>query len=69
MARRKRARRKVRKARVRKTGMGDLKYAIAILIFGSATAFSAVYELGASLTILLGLVTVAAALAMIAKKK
>jgi len=50
-----------------KQNQTDFKLALAILIFGAATAFSAVYKLG-NITILLGIVTAAAALAMTLKK-
>lgn len=63
-----RARAKARRAKVSKKEIGDLKLALVILVFGVATAFSAVYKLG-NITILLGLVTIAAALAMLAKKR
>jgi hypothetical protein len=48
--------------------MSDLKLALVVLIFGAATAFSAVYKLG-NITILFGLVAAAAALAMTVKKR
>lgn len=51
-----------------KEDMSDLKMALVVLIFGAATAFSAVYKLG-NITILFGLVAAAAALAMTVKKK
>jgi len=46
----------------------EFKLALAILIFGTATAVSAIYKAG-NLTILLGLVTAAAALAMTVAKR
>ena len=46
-----------------KENPNEFKLALAILIFGTATAVSAIYKTG-NMTILLGLVTAAAALAM-----
>ena len=45
----------------------NFKLALVVLIFGTLTAFSAVYKMG-NITILFGLVTAAAALAMATKK-
>jgi len=45
-----------------------MKLAIAILIFGLATAYTAIYKMG-SITILFGLVTAAAALAIALKNR
>jgi hypothetical protein len=50
-----------------KENPNEFKLALAILIFGTATAASAIYKAG-NLTILLGLVTAAAALAMTVRK-
>ncbi|MEM5814312.1 MAG: hypothetical protein QXD77_00660 [Candidatus Aenigmatarchaeota archaeon] len=71
MAKRKTAKAKAvkRKAvKAPKEGLSEFKLALVVLIFGAATAFSAVYHLG-NITILFGLVAAAAALALTVKKK
>jgi len=71
MVKRKRAKRVRavrRKKRTLKAEIRETKLALAILIFGIATAASAVYKLG-NITILLGLVTIAAVIAALVKRK
>jgi hypothetical protein len=67
------ARRRAKKAKPAKPApqksASDTKLAVAILVFGMATALSAIYKLGSQITILLGLVTAAAALAIALKNK
>jgi hypothetical protein len=70
VAKRKTARAKRAKAEkaTPKKDASDMKLAIAILIFGLATAYTAIYKMG-SITILFGLVTAAAALAIALKNR
>ena len=67
------ARKRAKKAKAAipapKESASDMKLAVAILVFGLATAFSAIYKVGSQITILLGLVTAAAALAIALKNK